>query len=177
MFPPADDPPDLGIPPNRGPLPVRRNPNSKPNPRVRSGHRRKARPQGIRGVRAHRGALLLLWGMVRSSQVCEDCSVGWDVFDSPYWSICCCRMGFRAEKKIATIHNVFAVIRGSEEPDRYVLLGNHRDAWTYGAVDPNSGTAVLLDIARRYALMMRQGCNLGGQCFYAVGCRRVWDGS
>ncbi|RVW64657.1 hypothetical protein CK203_066492 [Vitis vinifera] len=31
MFPPADDPPDLGIPPNRGPLPVRRNPNSKPN--------------------------------------------------------------------------------------------------------------------------------------------------
>ncbi|KAL6322608.1 hypothetical protein AAG906_014278 [Vitis piasezkii] len=33
MFPPADDPPDLGIPPNRGPLPVRRNPNSKPNPR------------------------------------------------------------------------------------------------------------------------------------------------
>eukprot|EP00261_Vitis_vinifera_P017225 XP_010646810.1 PREDICTED: probable glutamate carboxypeptidase 2 [Vitis vinifera] len=62
-----------------------------------------------------------------------------------------------AEKKIATIHNVFAVIRGSEEPDRYVLLGNHRDAWTYGAVDPNSGTAGLLDIACRYALMMRQG--------------------
>ncbi|WKA01484.1 hypothetical protein VitviT2T_019764 [Vitis vinifera] len=119
MFPPADDPPDLGIPPNRGPLPVRRNPNSKPNPHFRSGHRRKARPQGIRGVRAHRGAL--------------------------------------SEKKIATIHNVFAVIRGSEEPDRYVLLGNHRDAWTYGAVDPNSGTAGLLDIACRYALMMRQG--------------------
>lgn len=54
-----------------------------------------------------------------------------------------------------TIHNVFAVIRGLEEPDRYVLLGNHRDAWTYGAVDPNSGTAALLDIARRYALLMR----------------------
>ncbi|RVW64767.1 hypothetical protein CK203_061991 [Vitis vinifera] len=49
MFPPADDPPDLGIPPNRGPLPVRRNPNSKPNSRVRSCHRRNARPQGIRG--------------------------------------------------------------------------------------------------------------------------------
>ncbi|KAL6310893.1 hypothetical protein AAG906_025834 [Vitis piasezkii] len=49
MFPPADDPPDLGIPPSRGPLPVRRNPNSKPNPRVRSGHRRNARPQGFRG--------------------------------------------------------------------------------------------------------------------------------
>ncbi|OMO51891.1 hypothetical protein CCACVL1_29512 [Corchorus capsularis] len=66
---------------------------------------------------------------------------------------------YQGEKKLATIHNVFAVIRGLEEPDRYVLLGNHRDAWTYGAVDPNSGTATLLDIARRYALLMRKGWN------------------
>ncbi|KAH7841500.1 hypothetical protein Vadar_030651 [Vaccinium darrowii] len=64
---------------------------------------------------------------------------------------------YQGEKKIASIRNVFAVIRGSEEPDRFVLLGNHRDAWTYGAVDPNSGTAALLDIARRYALLMRLG--------------------
>lgn len=64
---------------------------------------------------------------------------------------------YQGEKKVETIHNVFGVIRGMEEPDRYVLLGNHRDAWTYGAVDPNSGTAALLDIARRYALMMRLG--------------------
>lgn len=60
---------------------------------------------------------------------------------------------------MATIHNVFAVIRGSEEPDRVVLLGNHRDAWTYGAVDPSSGTAALLDIARRYALLKNSGWN------------------
>lgn len=60
---------------------------------------------------------------------------------------------------MVTIHNVFAVIRGSEEPDRYVILGNHRDAWTYGAVDPNSGTAALLDIARRYAHLMQKGWN------------------
>ncbi|XP_059646533.1 probable glutamate carboxypeptidase AMP1 isoform X2 [Cornus florida] len=66
---------------------------------------------------------------------------------------------YQGEKKMATIHNVFAVIRGSEEPDRFVLLGNHRDAWTYGAVDPNSGTAALLDVARRYALLMRLGWN------------------
>ncbi|GKV41837.1 hypothetical protein SLEP1_g49319 [Rubroshorea leprosula] len=66
---------------------------------------------------------------------------------------------YQGEKKLATIYNVFAVIRGSEEPDRYVLLGNHRDAWTYGAVDPNSGTSALLDIARRYALLMRKGWN------------------
>ncbi|KAH0747700.1 hypothetical protein KY285_009357 [Solanum tuberosum] len=66
---------------------------------------------------------------------------------------------YQGEKKMATVHNVFAVIWGSQEPDRFVLLGNHRDAWTYGAVDPNSGTAALLDIARRYALLMRLGWN------------------
>nr|KJB08713.1 hypothetical protein B456_001G099300 [Gossypium raimondii] len=66
---------------------------------------------------------------------------------------------YQGEKKLATIYNVVAVIRGLEEPDRYVLMGNHRDAWTYGAVDPNSGTATLLDIARRYALLMRKGWN------------------
>ncbi|XP_048623383.1 probable glutamate carboxypeptidase LAMP1 isoform X2 [Brassica napus] len=47
---------------------------------------------------------------------------------------------------LAEIENVIGVIEGGEEPDRYVILGNHRDAWTFGAVDPNSGTAVLLEI-------------------------------
>ncbi|XP_057805232.1 probable glutamate carboxypeptidase AMP1 isoform X2 [Salvia miltiorrhiza] len=64
---------------------------------------------------------------------------------------------YKGKQEMATIHNVFAVIKGSEEADRYVLLGNHRDAWTYGAVDPNSGTAALLDIARRFALLMQSG--------------------
>nr|XP_043632513.1 probable glutamate carboxypeptidase AMP1 [Erigeron canadensis] len=64
---------------------------------------------------------------------------------------------YQGENKVATIQNVFAVIKGSEEPDRFVVLGNHRDAWTYGAVDPNSGTAALIDIGRRYSLMMRMG--------------------
>nr|GLL36498.1 probable glutamate carboxypeptidase 2 [Ipomoea trifida] len=66
---------------------------------------------------------------------------------------------YEGEKKMATIHNIFGIIRGSEEPDRFVLLGNHRDAWTYGAVDPNSGTAALLDIARRYARLVSLGWN------------------
>ncbi|KAK7284739.1 hypothetical protein RJT34_19492 [Clitoria ternatea] len=64
---------------------------------------------------------------------------------------------YQGEKKVATIQNVFAVIKGSEEPDRYVLLGNHRDAWTYGAVDPSSGTAALLDIARRFSVLLGSG--------------------
>ncbi|XP_057718332.1 probable glutamate carboxypeptidase AMP1 [Arachis stenosperma] len=64
---------------------------------------------------------------------------------------------YQGEKKVATIQNVFAVIKGCEEPDRYVLLGNHRDAWTFGAVDPSSGTAALLDIARRFSILLGSG--------------------
>nr|CAD1828083.1 unnamed protein product [Ananas comosus var. bracteatus] len=60
-------------------------------------------------------------------------------------------------RKLAIIQNVFGLIRGREEPDRYIIIGNHRDAWTYGAVDPNSGTAVLLDIARRFGILLRSG--------------------
>jgi N-acetylated-alpha-linked acidic dipeptidase len=47
----------------------------------------------------------------------------------------------------ATIHNVIGTVPGALEPDRLVLLGNHRDAWAFGAVDPNSGTAALLEVA------------------------------
>ncbi|KAA0043770.1 putative glutamate carboxypeptidase 2 isoform X1 [Cucumis melo var. makuwa] len=66
---------------------------------------------------------------------------------------------YQGERKVATIRNVIAVIKGLEEPDRFVLMGNHRDAWSFGAVDPNSGTAALLDIARRFALLRKLGWN------------------
>ena len=41
--------------------------------------------------------------------------------------------------------------------DRYVLLGNHHDAWTFGAVDPNSGTAVLMELARAVSDLRSKG--------------------
>ncbi|EGT43920.1 hypothetical protein CAEBREN_29312 [Caenorhabditis brenneri] len=53
-----------------------------------------------------------------------------------------------SELKTKRIRNVIGYIRGSEEPDRYVMLGNHFDAWAYGSIDPNSGTAVLAEVAR-----------------------------
>ena len=44
--------------------------------------------------------------------------------------------------------NVIGFIKGSEEPDRYVLMSNHRDAWGFGAVDPSSGTAQMMEVTR-----------------------------
>ncbi|KAL4374734.1 hypothetical protein HN51_008557 [Arachis hypogaea] len=64
---------------------------------------------------------------------------------------------FKGQENIASIQNVIGVIEGAEEPDRYVILGNHRDVWTFGAVDPNSGTAALLEIAQRFGKLQKQG--------------------
>uniref|UniRef100_A0A914S6Y5 PA domain-containing protein n=1 Tax=Parascaris equorum TaxID=6256 RepID=A0A914S6Y5_PAREQ len=49
---------------------------------------------------------------------------------------------------LRTIRNVIGYIHGADDPDRYVILGNHFDAWVYGSIDPNSGTAVLAEVAR-----------------------------
>ena len=48
-------------------------------------------------------------------------------------------------------------ILGSEKPDELVILGNHFDAWVYGAVDPSSGTATLLEAARVLGKLAAEG--------------------
>jgi Zn-dependent M28 family amino/carboxypeptidase len=58
------------------------------------------------------------------------------------------RMEVYTENFMTTTYNVIGIIRGSVEPDRYVLLGNHRDAWILGSVDPSSGTAAMMELAR-----------------------------
>ncbi len=56
-----------------------------------------------------------------------------------------------------SIWDVIAQVPGRVEPDAWVVLGNHRDAWTSGAVDPGSGTAPLLAVARGLGRLLRQG--------------------
>src|SRR5829696_1730495 len=59
--------------------------------------------------------------------------------------------------KLRTIWNVVARIDGNEERDRWVILGNHRDAWVFGAVDPNSGSSAMLEVARGFGELLKQG--------------------
>ncbi|POM64220.1 Glutamate carboxypeptidase [Phytophthora palmivora] len=61
------------------------------------------------------------------------------------------------DNKLGPIWDVIGTIEGSEEPDELVLLGNHRDAWVCGAIDPNSGSSTLLEIARGYGELLKQG--------------------
>uniref|UniRef100_F1KV27 Glutamate carboxypeptidase 2 n=1 Tax=Ascaris suum TaxID=6253 RepID=F1KV27_ASCSU len=58
------------------------------------------------------------------------------------------RIDVRSSLQTRTIRNVIGYIHGADDPDRYVILGNHFDAWVYGSIDPNSGTAVLAEVAR-----------------------------
>jgi N-acetylated-alpha-linked acidic dipeptidase len=52
---------------------------------------------------------------------------------------------------------VEARIRGSELPDEWILLGNHRDAWAFGGVDPSSGTASMMELTRALGELKRNG--------------------
>lgn len=41
--------------------------------------------------------------------------------------------------------------------DRYVIYGNHRDSWVHGAIDPSSGTSVMLELSRVLGRKVKQG--------------------
>jgi N-acetylated-alpha-linked acidic dipeptidase len=66
-------------------------------------------------------------------------------------------MDVQMDEGLKPIYNVIATIPGTSEPEKKVILGNHRDAWTHGAVDPNSGTAAQLEVARALAAAMKTG--------------------
>eukprot|EP01119_Soliformovum_irregulare_P006207 TRINITY_DN1800_c0_g5_i1.p1 TRINITY_DN1800_c0_g5~~TRINITY_DN1800_c0_g5_i1.p1 ORF type:complete len:662 (+),score=189.25 TRINITY_DN1800_c0_g5_i1:247-2232(+) len=55
---------------------------------------------------------------------------------------------------VVSIWNVIGIIDGSVEPDRLIMAGSHRDAWTFGAGDPISSTAVLMETARSLGTLL-----------------------
>ena len=55
------------------------------------------------------------------------------------------------------IWNVVGTIRGTAQPDSLVIAGNHRDAWVYGAVDPGSGTAAMLETVHGIGQLLKSG--------------------
>ncbi len=66
-------------------------------------------------------------------------------------------LALEMEDRVTPIWDVIGTIPGREEPDRLVVLSNHHDAWVYGAVDPSSGTASMLETARALGQLLREG--------------------
>jgi N-acetylated-alpha-linked acidic dipeptidase len=69
------------------------------------------------------------------------------------------------------VYDVIATMRGAEEPDQWVLRGNHHDGWVNGADDPISGQVALLEEARALGELAKQGWKPKRTIIYAS-----WDG-
>jgi N-acetylated-alpha-linked acidic dipeptidase len=61
------------------------------------------------------------------------------------------------DNSIKPYYVVEARIRGSELPGEWVVLGNHRDAWVFGGVDPSSGTASMMEMTRALGQLKKNG--------------------
>ncbi len=67
------------------------------------------------------------------------------------------RLNLDMDYEVRPIYNVIATIPGVAEPDKMVIIGNHHDAWVHGAVDPNSGTAVGMEVGRSLGHLLAMG--------------------
>jgi N-acetylated-alpha-linked acidic dipeptidase len=56
-----------------------------------------------------------------------------------------------------TVWDVIGKVPGAELPEEWVVAGNHRDAWVFGAVDPGSGTAAMLEAVHGIGVLLGQG--------------------
>jgi N-acetylated-alpha-linked acidic dipeptidase len=70
-----------------------------------------------------------------------------------------------------TIYDVIAKIRGSDEPDRWVIRGNHHDGWVFGATDPLAGQVALMAEAKAIGKLVKDGWRPRRTLVYAS-----WDG-
>jgi N-acetylated-alpha-linked acidic dipeptidase len=67
------------------------------------------------------------------------------------------KLHLEQDYQFRTLWDVTGRIPGSESPDQWVVAGNHRDAWVYGAVDPNSGTAAMLETVHGIGDLLHSG--------------------
>ncbi|KAM8900328.1 transferrin receptor protein 2 isoform 1-T2 [Spinachia spinachia] len=55
------------------------------------------------------------------------------------------------------LNNIFSSLEGRVEPDHYIILGAQRDSLGPGAVKSGVGTAILLELARTFSAMVKNG--------------------
>ncbi len=79
------------------------------------------------------------------------------------------RLKFNWDRK--PVHDVIAMIRGSQYPEEWIVRGNHHDAWVNGAQDPVSGMVAELEEARALGELLKSGWKPKRTIVYAA-----WDG-
>ena len=81
------------------------------------------------------------------------------------------RLEVELDEQVRPIWNVHGKLRGSDPSGRYVLIGNHRDSWVHGAIDPSSGSAVTLETMTVLGALVKSGWQPRLGIHYAS-----WDG-
>src|SRR5205085_10143475 len=77
----------------------------------------------------------------------------------------------RSNWETKTLYDVVARIPGSTSPEQWVIRGNHHDAWVNGASDPLSGMVSVLEEARAFGELVKQGWRPKRTIIYCA-----WDG-
>lgn len=70
-----------------------------------------------------------------------------------------------------TLYDVIATIPGAQKPDEWIVRGNHRDGWVFGAWDPLSGHVAMLAEAKAIGGLLKSGWKPKRTLVYAS-----WDG-
>jgi N-acetylated-alpha-linked acidic dipeptidase len=66
-------------------------------------------------------------------------------------------LAVKMDRRLITIWNVIGTLRGATKPDDVVMIGSHRDAMAFGAIDPGSGTTVMMQVADGFKRLHDQG--------------------
>ncbi len=77
----------------------------------------------------------------------------------------------KSDWSLKPLYDVIVRIPGATAPDEWIIRGNHHDAWVNGAQDPISGQVPLLEEARAYGALLKQGWKPRRTIVYAA-----WDG-
>ncbi|KAJ6654965.1 hypothetical protein lerEdw1_006436 [Lerista edwardsae] len=70
------------------------------------------------------------------------------------------QLGVQNVLQAVMISNIFGCMEGRFEPDHYLIVGAQRDSLGPGAARSGVGTAILLELARSFAAMVRNGFQL-----------------
>src|SRR6201992_1809241 len=66
-------------------------------------------------------------------------------------------LAVKSDWSLKTIYDVVGVLKGSQYHDQWVVPGNHRDGWVFGASDPLSGQVGLLEEVKALGELEKNG--------------------
>ena len=79
-------------------------------------------------------------------------------------------LAVKSDWSLKPAYDVIATLKGSVYPDQWIVRGNHRDGWVFGAADPLTGQVAMMNEAKALGALYRQGWRPARTIVYAS-----WD--